>query len=668
MTAITSLAGFGTRWSRNEGIIDSAFGNPKGGTNAASAFHPAGQGGAATDGWNAMSGLTAATFTPGHSGGGTTEIGGGLVLQWGSNCLPSMVVNAGTMPVGLRMPANAATVILQGRFPFSVNGSKAPLVITGISAHATTPTITFSAAHGLTSGDYIWLTGTNSTPSIDGGPYTMTVTGASTVTVGGVDTHLGAGTTGTGYTLNASQTGWVFFSGDGTHSIALRSQWSNIPYAAYDGAAEASVSTAALSCAREQLVLRGGAKVSIGLIRAGVFVAVGTGNTTPAANAGTYVGLGNDGNAVSAEFFPYIPEDVIVCKQTNNNQDALDAAALALADHQSYTFNPTTQLDIMWDSIGASVLGPTNGCCVPNLLQMRLARLGVVCFNWSVSGSRASHWAQPGFLTTVVKASPAVGWNITKYVGLMMLFANDLFDGTDVATWIANKNLAADAYLALRGVKPHGVVGYPLGNLADPAGGETLRQQYRTALKASTHFAGVIDIDVVEPLLAPSVATAEGVARWAAGAPMQMISGSASYTGPTTVANSTAISIANPAQVTAATHGLVTGDLAKFSNSTTTPQLVGPYVITKVDANNFTIPVNVTAETNGIAAIAGYKAVATDQSLAGTQVGSGAPTGSDNTHGGSLLHVLLANAILCDTASGFAQAVGIASTVRYIPI
>ncbi len=65
----------------------------------------------------------------------------------------------------------------------------------------------------------------------------------------------------------------------------------------------------------------------------------------------------------------------------------------------------------------------------------------------------------------------------------------------------------------------------------------------------------------------------------------------------------TVISIANPTQVTCAGHGFVTGDVVTIDASNSTPTIDGPRTVTFVDANNFTVPVNVTVAgtTAGIA-------------------------------------------------------------------
>lgn len=56
----------------------------------------------------------------------------------------------------------------------------------------------------------------------------------------------------------------------------------------------------------------------------------------------------------------------------------------------------------------------------------------------------------------------------------------------------------------------------------------------------------------------------------------------------------TTISVANPSQITTdIAHGLLSGDSVLIYNSGSTPDIDGTHVITKVDATNFTIPVNV---------------------------------------------------------------------------
>jgi len=56
----------------------------------------------------------------------------------------------------------------------------------------------------------------------------------------------------------------------------------------------------------------------------------------------------------------------------------------------------------------------------------------------------------------------------------------------------------------------------------------------------------------------------------------------------------TAISIANPTHVVSANHGLVTGEAVLLAGTNSTPALTGPYTVTVLDANTFTVPVSVT--------------------------------------------------------------------------
>jgi hypothetical protein len=63
---------------------------------------------------------------------------------------------------------------------------------------------------------------------------------------------------------------------------------------------------------------------------------------------------------------------------------------------------------------------------------------------------------------------------------------------------------------------------------------------------------------------------------------------------PTSLSGSiTSISIASPTVITSAAHGLSTGNIINISNSNSTPSVDGLYTVTVVNANTFTIPVNV---------------------------------------------------------------------------
>ncbi len=56
----------------------------------------------------------------------------------------------------------------------------------------------------------------------------------------------------------------------------------------------------------------------------------------------------------------------------------------------------------------------------------------------------------------------------------------------------------------------------------------------------------------------------------------------------------TAISVANPTHVTSTAHGLVSGDAITIAGSDSTPVIDGVRLVTVLDANHFTVPVNVT--------------------------------------------------------------------------
>lgn len=58
----------------------------------------------------------------------------------------------------------------------------------------------------------------------------------------------------------------------------------------------------------------------------------------------------------------------------------------------------------------------------------------------------------------------------------------------------------------------------------------------------------------------------------------------------------TGITEANPTAITSTAHGLATGDVILIAGSDTTPTIDGERVVTVVNANSFTIPVNVTSD------------------------------------------------------------------------
>lgn len=61
----------------------------------------------------------------------------------------------------------------------------------------------------------------------------------------------------------------------------------------------------------------------------------------------------------------------------------------------------------------------------------------------------------------------------------------------------------------------------------------------------------------------------------------------------------TAVSVANPTHITSASHGLATGQSITIAGTNTNATTVGTFVVTVLDADHFTIPVNVIAVTTG---------------------------------------------------------------------
>lgn len=71
-------------------------------------------------------------------------------------------------------------------------------------------------------------------------------------------------------------------------------------------------------------------------------------------------------------------------------------------------------------------------------------------------------------------------------------------------------------------------------------------------------------------------------------------------TGPVAVS---AVSVANPTVLTAPSHGLVTGETVVLAGFGTTPTINGSRVVTVINANSFSVPVNVSAVADGIGTV-----------------------------------------------------------------
>ena len=68
-------------------------------------------------------------------------------------------------------------------------------------------------------------------------------------------------------------------------------------------------------------------------------------------------------------------------------------------------------------------------------------------------------------------------------------------------------------------------------------------------------------------------------------------------TGPVAVS---AVSVANPTVLTAPTHGFATGETVNLVGFSTTPTINGARVVTVINANSFSVPVNVSAVSDGV--------------------------------------------------------------------
>lgn len=62
----------------------------------------------------------------------------------------------------------------------------------------------------------------------------------------------------------------------------------------------------------------------------------------------------------------------------------------------------------------------------------------------------------------------------------------------------------------------------------------------------------------------------------------------------------TAVSVANPSVLTATAHGLASGETVVLAGFSTTPTINGARVVTVINANSFSVPVNVSAVSDGV--------------------------------------------------------------------
>lgn len=124
-------------------------------------------------------------------------------------------------------------------------------------------------------------------------------------------------------------------------------------------------------------------------------------------------------------------------------------------------------------------------------------------------------------------------------------------------------------------------------------GGGTFRPSFRNAsLGGVSHAPGVTDTNGT---LGVGIMTHDSPANHTTDA--QTLEWRISANVPMVIPNGavTAVSIANPSQITMTGHGRTTGDIITLSGLGTTPDINGHHVCTVIDANTVSIPVNVTA-------------------------------------------------------------------------
>ena len=126
----------------------------------------------------AQTGGTPAELSPPPIAGGmmvARTLNSGTLLN-----IPEVFLFGGRLKDGSLLPLNRIYKFCAGSTGESYGLPGSTGTITAISA--TNPTTITSAAHGLVSGDQVIISGSNSTPSVDG-TYTITVTGVNTFTI-----------------------------------------------------------------------------------------------------------------------------------------------------------------------------------------------------------------------------------------------------------------------------------------------------------------------------------------------------------------------------------------------------------------------------------------------------------------------------------------------------
>lgn len=282
------------------------------------------------------------------------------------------------------------------------------------------------------------------------------------------------------------------------------------------GATAAGVESVGVAPGAQSLAARMGAGREIivicntsGTSRCGVLrgdaIQFGTVTATLSASTGSFLAIGNQ--AASATSSACVFEDISFFKTTVSEANAL-AAAIYVRDYYGTYVVPTTQLDIMGDSITAGI-GCGNCDNYVAHLEARLRSHAVHVNPQGVQGADAQTWNDVTFQGLMLEQYTEMP-TINRRVGLFYLGANALDAVTPqaTATWIGHMEGAADKYRALTGAKIVGaVVPVGRGHSSTPGTLETRRREYRTALLASSHFDFVIDTDTAAPELVPVAAT-----------------------------------------------------------------------------------------------------------------------------------------------------------------
>lgn len=78
------------------------------------------------------------------------------------------------------------------------------------------------------------------------------------------------------------------------------------------------------------------------------------------------------------------------------------------------------------------------------------------------------------------------------------------------------------------------------------------------------------------------------------------VTGVEANVGDTGAVAVSAVSVANPSVLTSTAHGFATGETVILAGFSTTPDINGERVVTVINANSFSVPVNVSAVADGV--------------------------------------------------------------------